>query len=487
MDLFRSLMLVLPEEVLSLSGLALLLVAAWGGDKASRLISILCVAALAGAAFMVAPALCSGAAGAGTEAFGGQYRADAFAAFAKLLIYGAAGVTLIVAPAFFDRVKAMRAEFPLLVLFAALGMGLMVSATDLLTLYIGLELNSLSAYVLASFLRSDERSAEAGLKYFVLGALASGILLFGMSLVYGFTGTTSFTGIRAVLTGEIGTGALFGVIFMLCGLAFKISAAPFHMWTPDVYEGAPTPVTAFFATAPKVAALCLTMRVALDAFGAQVGAWQQIVIFAALLSIVIGALGAIGQANIKRLLAYSSINNVGFMLIGLAAATPKGASAMLVYLAIYVAMSVAAFVAVLLLRDAEGASVEAIGDLAGLSRTRPWLALSLAAVMFSLAGIPPLFGFWGKFLVFQAAVEAHLVALAAIGIAASVIGAFYYIKIVKIMYFDDAVDRVKGAGDWAHTAILALATLAISPLGYLLTRWLGGLADSAAAALFLAA
>jgi NADH-quinone oxidoreductase subunit N len=487
MDLFRSLMLVLPEEVLSLSGLALLLLAAWGGDKASRLISIVCVAALTAAAIMVAPALWSGAAGAGTEAFGGQYRADAFAAFAKLLIYAAAAVTLIVAPAFFERVKAMRAEFPLLVLFAALGMGLMVSATDLLTLYIGLELNSLSAYVLASFLRSDERSAEAGLKYFVLGALASGILLFGMSLVYGFTGTTAFAGIRAALDGTIGTGALFGLIFMLCGLAFKISAAPFHMWTPDVYEGAPTPVTAFFSTAPKVAALCLTMRVALDAFGAQVGAWQQIVIFAALLSIVIGALGAIGQVNIKRLLAYSSINNIGFMLIGLAAATPKGASAMLVYLAIYVAMSVAAFVVVLLLRDAEGAPVEAIGDLAGLSRTRPWLALSLAAVMFSLAGIPPLFGFWGKFLVFQAAVEAHLVALAAIGIAASVIGAFYYIKIVKIMYFDDPADRVKGAGDWAHTGILALSTLAISPLGYFFGRWLGGLADSAAASLFLVA
>ena len=487
MDLQHSLWLIAPEETLSVAGLILLLVAAWGGDKAARLISILSVAALTAAAFLVAPALCSGASGAETEAFYGQYRADAFASFAKLLIYAAAGVTLIVAPAFFDRVKAMRAEFPVLVLFAALGMGLMVSATDLLTLYIGLELNSLSAYVLAAFLRNDERSAEAGLKYFVLGALASGILLFGMSLVYGFTGTTSFAGIRAALDGEMGTGALFGVIFMLCGLAFKISAAPFHMWTPDVYEGAPTPVTAFFATAPKVAALSLTMRVALDAFGNQVAAWQQIVIFAALLSIVIGALGAIGQANIKRLMAYSSINNVGFILIGLATATQSGASAMLVYLAIYVVTTVAGFVVVLLLRDADGAPVEAIADLAGLSKTRPWLALAMASVMFSLAGIPPLFGFWAKFVVFRAAVQADLIALAAIGIAASVIGAFYYIKIVKIMYFDAAVDVVKGKGDRVHTAILALSTLAISPLGYLLTRWLGGLADSAAAALFLAA
>ena len=485
MDLMRSLWLVAPEELLSLSGLALLLVAAWGGDKASRLISILAVAALVGAGALVVPALCSGAMGPGTDAFFGQYRADGFAAFAKLLIYAAAAATLIVAPAFFERAKAMRGEFPVLVLFASLGAGMMVSATDFMTLYIGLELNSLASYVLAAFLRSDERSAEAGLKYFVLGALASGILLFGMSLIYGFTGTTNFAGVRAALDGTPGTGAVFGLVFVLSGLAFKIAAAPFHMWTPDVYEGAPTPVTMFFATAPKVAAMALTMRVALDAFGTQVPAWQPIVIFAALLSIVIGALGAIGQANIKRLMAYSSINNVGFILIGLAAATPAGASGMLVYLAIYVATTIAGFVAILLLRDAEGAPVEAIADLAGLSRTRPLIALALASVMFSLAGIPPLFGFWAKLVVFRAAVEADLIVLAAIGIAASVIGAFYYIKIVKIMYFDDPADKVTGAGDWAHTAILVLSTLAISPLGYLLTRWLGGLADSAAAALFL--
>ncbi|MET0179768.1 MAG: NADH-quinone oxidoreductase subunit NuoN [Novosphingobium sp.] len=485
MDLTRSLWLIAPEELLSVAGLILLLVAAWAGDKSARTISILGVATLAACGALVAPALCAGAAGPDTDAFGGQYRADAFAAFAKLLIYGAAGAALIVAPAFFDRVRAMRAEFPILVLFAALGAGLMVSATDLITLYIGLELNSLASYVLASFLRSDERSAEAGLKYFVLGALASGILLFGMSLVYGFTGSTGFAAIRVALDGELATGAVFGVVFVLSGLAFKIAAAPFHMWTPDVYEGAPTPVTAFFATAPKVAAMALTMRVALEAFGNQVGAWQQIVIFAALLSIVIGALGAIGQANIKRLMAYSSINNVGFILIGLATATPQGASGMLVYLAIYVATTVAGFVAILLLRDADGEPVEAIADLSGLSKTRPLLALALAAVMFSLAGIPPLFGFWAKFVVFKAAVDADLVALAAIGIAASVIGAFYYIKIVKVMYFDDAVDRVRGAGDWAHGALLVLTTLAISPAGYLLTRWLGALADNAAAALFV--
>lgn len=487
MDLSHSLRLIAAEELLSVSGLILLLASAWAGDKSSRAISIVAVAALAAAAFLTAPALCGGLFGPETEAFGGQFRADAFASFAKLLIYASAGVALIVAPAYFEQLRAMRAEYPVLILFAAIGMGMMVSAGDLLTLYIGLELNSLAAYVLAAFLRNDTRSAEAGLKYFVLGALASGILLFGMSLTYGFTGTTSFAGIRAALEGGLSTGALFGIVFMLAGLAFKISAVPFHMWTPDVYEGAPTPVTTFFATAPKVAALALTMRVALDAFGSQADAWRQIVIFTSLASIVIGALGAIGQTNIKRLLAYSSINNVGFMLIGLAAATPRGASAMLVYLAIYVAMSIGGFVAVLMLRNAEGEPVEAIADIAGLSRTRPLIAAALAMVMFSLAGIPPLFGFWGKFVVFQAAVQAGLVPLAAIGIAASVIGAFYYLKVVKVMYFDEPAGKVTGRSDLAHGILLALSALFISPLGYLLTRFLGQLADTAAAALFHAA
>ncbi len=484
MDWGHSLRLVAPEELLSISGLILLLVAAWAGDKAARAISIVAVAVLAACAFLVAPALCNGAMGPETVAFFGQYQADAFASFAKLLIYAAAAASLIVAPAFFERMGAMRAEYPILILFAVLGMGIMVSATDLITLYIGLELNSLAAYVLAAFLRNNERSAEAGLKYFVLGALASGILLFGMSLTYGFAGTTSFAGINHALDAGLSQGALFGIVFMLAGLAFKISAVPFHMWTPDVYEGAPTPVTMFFASAPKVAALALTMRVTLVAFAGQAEAWQQIIIFAALASIVVGALGAIGQKNIKRLLAYSSINNVGFVLIGLAAATPQGAAAMLVYLAIYVAMTVGGFVAVLMLKDADGNPVEDIADLAGLSRHRKVLAACLAMIMFSLAGIPPLFGFWGKFVVFQAAVQAGLVPLAAIGIAASVIGAFYYLKIVKIMYFDEPANKITGRSDWAHQALLALAALCISPLAYLLTRQLGDLAQAAAISLF---
>lgn len=490
MDLTISLALVAPEIVLSLSGLVLLLFAAWsgqgeGGDAASRAISIAACIALGGAFALTAPGVCAGASGPDTAAFGGQFRADAFAGMAKLMIYAASGAALVVAPRFFERLGAMRAEFPVLVLFAALGMSIMVSAGDLITLYIGLELNSLAAYVLAAFLRTDERSAEAGLKYFVLGALASGILLFGMSLTYGFTGTTDFGLIRLATDGGLSGGALVGLIFVLAGLAFKISAVPFHMWTPDVYEGAPTPVTMFFASAPKVAAVVLLSRVALEAFGGQVDAWRQVVIFAALASIVVGALGAIGQTNIKRLLAYSSINNVGFILIGLAAASEAGASAMLVYLAIYVAMTVGSFVALLLLRDADGNPLELVSDLAGLSTRRPALAWCLMVIMFSLAGIPPMFGFWGKFVVFQAAVQADLIALAAIGIAASVIGAFYYIKIVKVMFFDTPADTVPGKGDTAHWALLTIATLAISPLGYLIGGWLGALADGAAAALFL--
>jgi len=493
-DFSQSLQLIAAEEVLTVVGLVLLLMAAWMGDKSARLLSIIAVSALVACAFIAAPALCAGMIGPDRVAFSGQYTADAFSSFAKLLIYISGAAALIVAPPFFARAgaggtSAMRAEYPILILFAVLGMNMMVSATDLLTLYIGLELNSLAAYVLAAFLRADERSAEAGLKYFVLGALASGIILFGMSLTYGFTGTTGFGGIRDALAGGLPTGALFGLIFVLAGLAFKISAVPFHMWTPDVYEGAPTPVTTFFATAPKVAALALTMRVMLDAFGGQTAAWQQIVIFVSLASIVVGALGAIGQSNIKRLLAYSSINNVGFLLIGLAAATQEGAAGMLVYLAIYVAMSIAGFVVVLMMRDEAGSPVENIPDMAGLSSTRPGLAWALAAVMFSLAGIPPLFGFWGKFVVFRAAVNADLVALAAIGIAASVIGAFYYLKVVKIMFFDEPANVVAEKGETgidaaAHKALLLITCLVISPLGYLLTPWLGDLAEKAAAALF---
>ncbi len=481
-----SLALVAPEALLSLAGLALLLAAAWLGDGAARAISIAAAIALGTAFALVLPGVLDGAAGPATHAFGDQFRADAFAGFAKLMIFAASIAALIIAPAFFARLRAMRAEYPVLVLFSALGMSIMASASDMMTLYVGLELQSLSAYVLAAFLRDDTRSAEAGLKYFVLGALASGILLFGISLTYGFTGTTNFAAISLALSEELSSGALFGLVFVLAGLAFKISAVPFHMWTPDVYEGAPTPVTAFFASAPKVAAIALTARVALEAFGGQLDAWRQVVVFAALASIVVGALGAIGQSNVKRLLAYSSINNVGFILIGLATGTVQGGGAMLAYLAVYVAMTLGSFVAVLMMRTADGTPVEGIADLAGLSATRPALAWCLMALMFSLAGIPPFLGFWAKLVVFQAAVEADLLALAVIGIAASVIGAYYYIKIVKVMFFDPPANVIAGRAGTADWVLLAGATLVISPLGFLATGWLSAVADLAAASLFVA-
>ncbi|MEE1876343.1 NADH-quinone oxidoreductase subunit NuoN [Altererythrobacter litoralis] len=485
MDFAASFALIAPELVLTGTGLVLLLVAAWGGDRRAQLVTYLACIGLFGAGVLLVPTLHDGLVGPATSAFGDLFRADAYAGFAKALIYLGAIGCLLVAPAYFDRLKAMRAEYPVLVVFASLGMSIMVSAGDLITLYVGLELNSLAAYVLASILRNDDKSAEAGLKYFVLGALASGILLYGMSLLYGFTGSTSFVGVAAAISGELSTGALFGIVFVLAGLAFKISAVPFHMWTPDVYEGAPTPVSAFFATAPKVAAVALIARVALEVFGSQVDAWRQIVIFLALASIVVGALGAIGQDNIKRLLAFSSINNVGFILIGLAAATAQGASAMLVYLWIYMAMSLGSFVAVLMLKDAEGAPVESISSMSGMVREQPLLSWCLFFLMLSLAGIPPLFGFWGKFVVFQAAVEADMIVLAALGIAASVIGAFYYLKVCKVIMFDESKGVVTGKSNASHWAVLGITSLIISPLGYLLTPSLGDLADKAASALFL--
>ncbi|ANK13643.1 NADH-quinone oxidoreductase subunit NuoN [Erythrobacter neustonensis] len=491
MDFAHSFALVLPELVVTGAGLLLLLVAAWGGDKIARLIAIAAAAALFTAGLLLVPGLHTGTDGPDVLAFGGLLKIDTFALFAKALIYLAAIAALMIAPAFFAGPSAgsergMRAEYPVLILFAAVGMGLMVSANDFMSLYLGLELNSLSAYVLAAILRRETRSGEAGLKYFVLGALASGILLYGISLLYGFTGGTSFSAVRAGLTGEMGTGALFGVIFVLSGLAFKISAVPFHMWTPDVYEGAPTPVTAFFATAPKVAAVALTARVVFEVFGGQVAAWQQIVMFMALASIIFGALGAIGQDNLKRLLAYSSINNIGFILLGLAVANAAGASAMLVYLFIYVTMSIGCFVALLMLRDDEGRLYETFADIRGLSVTKPAVAWALLIFMFSLAGIPPLLGFFAKFVIFQATIEAGLVVFGAIAIAASVVGAFYYIKFVKVMFFDEPAGIVTGKSGPAHWVLLALTGLIISPLGYFLTPSLTDLADKAASSLFLA-
>ncbi|HYN45073.1 MAG TPA: NADH-quinone oxidoreductase subunit NuoN [Allosphingosinicella sp.] len=477
--MLHDLLLVLPEEILSVGAMLLMLAAAWAGDRAAPALTWLGVLLLG-----LAAAFLPGVRDSGGTAFSGLFVADSFAAFAKIVIYAGAAVAMLMARSWFGRDRDYRAEYPVLILFSAVGMGMMVSAADLVTLYVGLELQSLAAYVLATFQRDDTRSAEAGLKYFVLGALASGILLYGISLLYGFTGTTQFGGIAQALAAGVSTGQLFGIVFVLAGLAFKIAAVPFHMWTPDVYEGAPTPVTAFFASAPKVAAMALLVRVSVEALGPATEAWRQIVIFAALASTILGGVAAIGQKNIKRLLAYSSINNIGFALVGLAAAGVAGVASVLFYMTVYIVMTLGAFLVVLRMRDANGRPVETIASLSGLSRTRPGLALAMAIFMFSLAGIPPLFGFWPKFLVFDAAVAANLTWLAAVAIATSVIGAYYYIMIVKLIYFDEPAPAFAETREPVGAVLIFAAALFVSPLGYLAIRYLGPATTHAAQALF---
>jgi NADH-quinone oxidoreductase subunit N len=471
---------ILPELILTIGGVVLMMVAAFTGRRGAALVSWLAVALL-----LVATIALIGAPSRAGPIFGGLLSADLFASFGKALMFPAAAIAIIAAHGWFERGTEHASEYAVLILFSTVGMSVMVSATSLMTLYVGLELLSLSSYVLASYRRSDERSAEAGLKYFVLGALASGILLYGISLLYGFTGTMNFDGIAAAFgRGAPTLGLLFGLVFVLAGLAFKASVVPFHMWTPDVYEGAPTPVTAFFASAPKVAAVLLATRVCIEALGPATDAWRQIVIFAALASIFLGAVGAYGQTNIKRLLAYSSINNVGFALIGLAAAGQHGTSSVLFYMAVYVVMTVGVFLCVLWMRGPDGEHLEEIGTLSGLSQTRPALALAIAIFMFSLAGIPPLFGFWPKLLVFNAAVESGYIALAVAGIVGTVIGAYYYLKIVKIMYFDEPTKPYRRVREPVQGSLILLAAIAVSPLGYLLIGPLGAATDRAAGALF---
>jgi NADH-quinone oxidoreductase subunit N len=471
---------ILPELILSLGGVVLMMVAAFVGRRGSGITSWLAIALLLGATF----ALIGAPSHAGLL-FEGFVAADLFASFGKAIIFPAAAVAIIAAHGWFERGTEHSAEYPVLIILSAVGMSVMVSATSLIALYVGLELQSLAAYVLASYRRTDERSAEAGLKYFVLGALASGILLYGISLLYGFTGTMSFNGLAAAFGREAPSlGLLFGLVFVLAGLAFKISAVPFHMWTPDVYEGAPTPVTAFFASAPKVAAVLLATRLCVSGLGPATDAWRQIVIFASLASIFLGAIAAYGQTNIKRLLAYSSINNVGFALVGLAAAGPRGASSVLFYMAVYVVMTLGAFLCVLWMRDAEGRPVESVASLAGLSQTRPGFAAALTVFMFSLAGIPPFFGFWPKLLVFNAAVDAGYIALAVAAILGTVVGAYYYLRIIKVMWMDEPAEPYAKARQPLQGALILLAAILVSPLGYLLIGPLGALTDRAAGSLF---
>jgi NADH-quinone oxidoreductase subunit N len=471
---------ILPEIILTVGAIVLMMAAAFAGRRASGAISWIAVLLLIGATV--------GLIGAPTHAgplFGGLIAADGFASFGKVVMFPAAAVAILMAHGWFERGTEHANEYPVLILFSAVGMSVMVSATNLMSLYVGLELLSLASYVLASYRRSDDRSAEAGLKYFVLGALASGILLYGISLLYGFTGTMSFTGVAAAFArdGFQSLGLLFGLVFLLSGIAFKVSAVPFHMWTPDVYEGAPTPVTAFFATAPKAAAILMGVRVCVEALGPATDAWRQIIIFAALASIFLGAVGAWGQTNIKRLLAYSSINNVGFALIGLAAGGTEAASAVLFYVSVYVVMTLGAFLCVLWMRRSDGEPVEDMASLSGLSQTRPALAVALAIFMFSLAGVPPMFGFWPKLVVFQAAIHAGLVPLAVAGILGAVIGAYYYLKVVKIMYLDDPAPAYMRVREPVQGLLMFAAAVLVSPVGYLLIDPLGRLADQAAASL----
>jgi NADH-quinone oxidoreductase subunit N len=480
------LMPALPEIFLACAGMTLLLIGVFLGEKSTRI-----VASLAVMSFIIAGALLVMGPGGRTVTFSGMFVADGFAVFMKILVLLGSALALILSLDYIEREGMSRFEYPVLFVLATVGMLLMISANNLISLYLGLELQSLSLYVVAAFNRDSERSSEAGLKYFVLGALSSGLLLYGTSLVYGFLGTTSFDAVAQALSGQAGQGVvlggssmgvIIGLVFICAALAFKVSAVPFHMWTPDVYEGAPTPVTAFFAVAPKVAAMALFVRVLVEPFGHLTSQWQQIIVVASALSMILGAYAAIAQTNIKRLMAYSSIGHVGFALLGLAAGTQQGITGVIVYMAIYVPMSLGAFAVILSMRI-NGKQVEGIQDLAGLGKSSPGLAFALVVMMVSMAGIPPLAGFFAKLYVFKAVIEQQFYVLAVIGVLASVVSAVYYLKIIRVMYFDEpkvAFDKPEGA---AIPAILAVSTLFIV-MFWLLPAPLTGAAQAAAASLF---
>jgi NADH-quinone oxidoreductase subunit N len=445
---------ILPEIIVAVGSLALLMIGAFAGkdgDK-SEMSGWLAILVLGVAGYFVVvqdPAT--------VLLFKGAFVVDGFSRFMKILILAGSAASILLSFDYLRRAKLLTFEIPVLILLATVGMMMMVSANDLIALYLGLELQSLALYVLAAIRRDDVRSSEAGLKYFVLGALSSGMLLYGASLLYGITGTTSFAGL-AIAAQAPGAGSSFGLIvglvFLLVGLAFKISAVPFHMWTPDVYEGAPTPVTAFFAAAPKLAALALLARVLYGAFPGLETQWRQIVVFLAIASMLLGAFAAIGQTNIKRLMAYSSIGHVGFALVGVAAADQAGLQGLLIYLAIYLVMTLGSFACILTMRR-EGGMVEDISELGGFAETNLPVAFVLAMLLFSLAGVPPLAGFFAKFYVFAAAVKAGLYPLAIIGVLSSVVGAFYYLRIVKVMFFDEAKQKFAAIEPYTRAVVAA--------------------------------
>jgi NADH-quinone oxidoreductase subunit N len=473
----QDLNVVAPEAVLAVFAMAGLMWGAYAGREVGRPLL------WASCAILVLVGLFIGFQPEGTRtAFDDSFVNDGFARFAKVMILFGAAAALALSQEYLDKAGLMKFEYPVLIVLSAVGMITMVSARDLIVLYMGLELQSFSLYVVAAFRRDSLRSTEAGLKYFVLGALSSGLLLYGASLTYGFAGTTSFAGIAETIgVGPLPLGLVFGLVFLCAGLAFKVSAVPFHMWTPDVYEGSPTPVTAFFATAPKVAAAALFARLLFDGFGGAVADWQQILALLSVASMFLGAVGAIGQRNFKRLMAYSSITHMGFALMGLAAGTVEGAQALLIYLAIYITMNIGTF-AFILNMERDGKPVVDIYSLGLYSRVEPARALCLAVLLFSLAGVPPLVGFFGKFYVLKAAVDGGLIWLAVAGVVASVIGAFYYLRIVYLMYFGEASEPLDGQMPALHFALLGVAALAMV-LGVVNLFGVEALAGAAAATL----
>ncbi|MBO9193902.1 MULTISPECIES: NADH-quinone oxidoreductase subunit NuoN [unclassified Rhizobium] len=476
--LLASLHLSIPELILAIGSLVLLMIGVFSGERSGRMVSVLAIILLAVAALWLVFAPSEGL------AYGGVFLADGFGRFMKVTALVGSIVALFMSLGLAKENQLDKFEFPVLIVLCTLGILLMISANDLISLYLGLELQSLAIYVIAAINRDSVKSTEAGLKYFVLGALSSGMLLYGMSLVYGFTGHTHFADIAQALTvdGARSLGLIFGLVFILAGIAFKISAVPFHMWTPDVYEGAPTPVTAFLASAPKIAAMAMMTRIVITAFQPVMADWQQVVVFISIASMLLGSFAAIGQKNIKRLMAYSSIGHMGYALVGLAAGSQTGVSGVMLYMLIYMVMTLGSFAIIMSMRRKDGTVVENVADLAGLSTTNPMMATVLTILMFSLAGIPPLAGFFGKYFVFVAAIEAKLYALAIIGVLASVVGAYYYLRVIKLMWFDEAT------GEFARVSgslRLVFGVSGLFVLAYVLIGGpIGGAAELAAATLF---
>lgn len=476
MNFSADLSLAFPQLILGAGALLLLV---WGAfaPRSTNALAGAAVVALLGAAYAAAT-------GPHGRAFGGGLVADPAAAFAQVAIYIASAIAIPLGQPWFERRGVRNFEFPVLIVLAALGMGMMAASGDLISLYVGVELHSLALYVLAAMHRDDAKASEAGLKYFVLGALSSGLLLYGASLIYGFAGSTLYSDIAVAVQSGAGTGVLFGLVFLICGLAFKVSAAPFHMWTPDVYEGAPTPVVAFFSAAPKLAAMVLFARVLGQGFAGATEQWQQVLVLIALISIAVGAFWGLAQRNLKRLWAYSSIANIGYALLGLAAADQQGMQSMLVFMVLYM-IDVTGFFACLAALSRQGRSMETIDDMAGLIKEQPGIAIAMTIFSLSALGLPPFSGFWAKIYVFKAALGAGLGPAAVAGLVGSVVAAFYYLRLIKVMWFDashGATDRPPAEARFIGQA-LALFSF---PVVLVALAWIDPLAQAAAAAFGLA-